>query len=132
MNMNMNRTESSLMIAKELKIQNAFRLYEIESKRNEEKAYKELKKGLEKIEKDFDSYISQAYENELERESKTEKMVEKIGNKIMEGVLSLDKINESVGNVAHHIYGVDYEIRQCGESLNETKRILERKFEENY
>ena len=130
--MNMNRTESSLMIAKELKIQNAFRLYEIESKRNEEKAYKELKKGLEKIEKDFDSYISQAYENELERESKTEKMVEKIGNKIMEGVLSLDKINESVGNVAHHIYGVDYEIRQCGESLNETKRILERKFEENY
>lgn len=132
MNMNMNRTESSLMIAKELKIQNAFRLYEIESKRNEEKAYKELKKGLEKIEKNFDSYISQAYENELERESKTEKMVEKIGNKIMEGVLSLDKINESVGNVAHHIYGVDYEIRQCGESLNETKRILERKFEENY
>lgn len=132
MSMNMSRTESSLMIARELKMQNAFKLYDIESKRNEEKAYKELKKELEKIEDDYNGYISQAYENELKRESKVKELVEKIEDKIWEGVLSLDKINESVGNVAHHIHGVDYEIQQCGESLLQTRKILERKFERNY
>lgn len=132
MNMYMDRTKSSLMIARELKMQNAFKLYDIESKKNEEKAYKELKKELEKIEKEYSDYIGQARNDEIERKRKVEELVNKIGDKIMEGVFSLDKIDESVGGVAHHVYGVDYEIQRCREEFNEIRGILGRKFEEEY
>ena len=50
----MKENENFSIIAKELEKQNAYRLYEIESETNKEKAYAELKKELSKIEKKYD------------------------------------------------------------------------------
>lgn len=50
----MKEIENLPIIAKELEKQNAYRLYEIESETNKEKAYVELKKELSKIEKKYD------------------------------------------------------------------------------
>lgn len=64
----MKENENFSIIAKELEKQNAYRMYEIESETDKEKAYVELKKELSKIEKKYDEKNQKDNETELQNE----------------------------------------------------------------
>ena len=103
-------------IAIELEKQNAFRLYEIESKTNEEKALKKLKDKLNKIdEQSIDGYISSdAYIIASEIENAT------------------DEIKTSNGEIEDEIHCAVSELRDLSIDLSSISGIMSQQWRAEY